>query len=100
MIYIESEKIQKVSLIKIDIEGAEVSALKGADKLIRKDKPVIAIEYNRQTALRWGSSVEELNELILSYNYKLFLFEKKFIPFDFAKLRLSRVPMKALTLLA
>lgn len=83
--YYESEKIQKVSLMKIDIEGAEVSALRGADKLIRKDKPVIAIEYNRQTALRGGSSVEELNELILSYNYKLFLFEKKFIPFDLSK---------------
>ncbi len=80
--YYASQNIQKLSLIKIDIEGAEVSALKGARKLILKDKPIIAIEFNRQTALRASSSVEELNELLVSYGYKLFLFERKFIPFD------------------
>lgn len=82
--YYFSQKIQKVSLIKIDIEGAEVSALKGAKKLILKDRPIIAIEFNRQTALRSNSSIEELNEIFISYGYKLFLFDRKFIPFDLA----------------
>lgn len=80
--YYESQKIEKLSLIKIDIEGAEVSALKGAQKLILKDRPIIAIEYNRPTALRAESSIEELNELFILWGYKLFLFDKKFIPFN------------------
>ncbi len=80
--YYEREGIQRVSLIKIDIEGAEVSALKGAKRLIEKDKPVLAIEFNRQTALRANSSIEELHELLKEYGYKLFLFENKFVPFD------------------
>lgn len=80
--YYEAQKIDKLFLMKIDIEGAEVNALKGAEKLIKKDKPVIAIEFNRQTALRAGSSIEELNEILVSYGYKLFLFENKFVSFD------------------
>ncbi len=82
--YYTSQKIQKISLIKIDIEGAEVSALKGARELILKDKPIIAIEFNRSTALRANSSVEELNEILIFYGYKLFLFDRKFIPFNLA----------------
>jgi FkbM family methyltransferase len=82
--YYTLQNIQKLSLIKMDIEGAEVSALKGAQNLIVKDKPIIAIEFNRQTALRAGSSVEELNELLISYGYKMYLFEGRFIPFNLA----------------
>jgi FkbM family methyltransferase len=80
--YYASQNIKKLSLLKIDIEGAEVSALKGAKNLISKDKPIIAIEFNRQTALRARSSVEELNDLLISYGYSLYLFEGKFKPFD------------------
>ncbi len=80
--YYESQNIKKVSLIKIDIEGAEFNALKGARRLILKDKPIIAIEYNRPTALRANSSVEEVHELLLSYGYRTYLFDKQFIQFN------------------
>ena len=36
-----------IGLIKIDIEGFELKALKGAVKTIRKHKPVIIIEQNK-----------------------------------------------------
>lgn len=44
----ENKSNNKVSLIKIDIEGAEISALKGMEQTIRKQKPVLAISiYHR-----------------------------------------------------
>lgn len=37
---------EKVSFIKCDVEGAELEMLKGSEKLLRKDKPIIILEIN------------------------------------------------------
>ena len=40
---VERDKIKKIDFIKMDIEGSEYNALKGAEKTIRKFKPKLAI---------------------------------------------------------
>ena len=37
---------RKVGIIKIDIEGAELLALKGANRIIQRDRPKIILEFN------------------------------------------------------
>ncbi len=45
--YIESEKINRINLLKIDVEGAELSAIMGAKKTIQKNKvDLIQFEFN------------------------------------------------------
>lgn len=53
----------KVTFIKMDIEGAEYEALRGAEKLIRKYRPKLAVSIYHEATDIW-----DLPELILSYH--------------------------------
>ena len=61
---------EKVSFIKMDVEGAEKNALKGAEKIIKTYKPKLAgcVYHNKE-------DIWEIPKLILSYvpEYKLYL---------------------------
>ncbi len=59
-----------VTFIKMDIEGSELAALKGAEHIIRTQKPKLAICVYHKPEDMW-----EIPSLILDYNseYKLFI---------------------------
>ena len=44
LVTIDSKKLTNISMIKIDVEGMELSVLEGAWETIKKEKPVIFIE--------------------------------------------------------
>jgi FkbM family methyltransferase len=41
--FVYKEKIKTIDFIKMDIEGAELEALKGSEKVLRRDRPTLAI---------------------------------------------------------
>ena len=43
----QQKSLQKIGLIKIDVEGHELLALKGMIKIINRRKPIIVFEQNR-----------------------------------------------------
>lgn len=68
--YVASAEIDRVHLIKMDVEGAESEALRGAERTIRRDRPQLAISlYHRPDDL-W-----QLPRLIqsLDLGYELFV---------------------------
>lgn len=61
---LSKEPVGKVSLIKIDVEGAEYSVLKGAENCIKQDKPVIVFEHGLGGSDCYGKRPEDLFELL------------------------------------
>lgn len=59
----------RVACIKMDVEGAEVLALKGMPELLEKHRPALCIEgYDNQLA-EFGSSLAELRQLLMDAGY-------------------------------
>jgi len=52
------------TFIKIDVEGAELAVLQGAEKLIEESRPTIVIEVGSSTS-------KDVIELLLSKGYQL-----------------------------
>lgn len=69
--------IGNVDFIKMDIEGSEYRALKGAQNTLSKCHPSILIELN-EPALNWcGSSAREVKEFLFQHGYRGWLIEGK-----------------------
>ena len=58
--YVKREKIERVDIIKIDIEGSEPDALKGAVEVIKRFRPLIVCELNVKALESGGSSCAAL----------------------------------------
>lgn len=71
-----------ISFIKMDIEGYELKALKGAFNLINKHKPNMWIEVNCGALKRANTSEEELLQYIKSLNYSFKEYPHKDIQYD------------------
>ena len=60
---------QRVDFLKLDIEGAELEALKGAHRILSEDTPFIQIELRVANLLMAHTDVHEVHRLIQSYGY-------------------------------
>ena len=70
--YLRANRIAKVDLMKLDIEGAELDALRGAEGVLQHSKPILLLEFEEERQRAFGSSCAELAEFLRSHEYALF----------------------------
>ena len=70
--YVAAKGIERVDLMKVDVEGAELEALRGADKLLHDRQPDIIFECNAVTCGNRGYSLKELQRFLEVRGYRLF----------------------------
>ena len=68
-------RLPSLDVVKMDIEGAEVSALKGMRETILRFRPKIIFELNRPALGRLGKTVDDVWRFFDGLSYTLFAFE-------------------------
>lgn len=69
--YVSENKLNRINVIKIDVEGYELNVLKGANQTIMKFKPTLFIELDNSNLIRQNQSAIELIKFLEIYNYKI-----------------------------
>jgi len=67
-------QVQRLDFIKIDVEGAELLLLKGAEKTLREFRPNLAI-----AAYHYPKEIDDLCDYLVDYDYKLYRLRQSFL---------------------
>ena len=70
---ITNYNMQKIKLIKCDVEGAELFVIKGAINTIKKYSPIVLLEIVRNHTERYNYSPIDLLQFMMSLDYKIFV---------------------------
>lgn len=67
------KKLTKIDVIKMDIQGAEVQALKGAEDILKRSNHIkLILEFMPSILLQGGSSAEECLSFLKKNRFKLY----------------------------
>ena len=69
--FVKDEDITRIDFIKFDVEGAEYSALKGAQKVIKEHQPKIILALHPNAIKNFGDSLPEIWDFINDCGYKV-----------------------------
>ncbi|AMA49679.1 MULTISPECIES: FkbM family methyltransferase [Flavobacterium] len=84
--WVSQNKIEKLDVVKIDVEGHEFDTIKGSKKVLEKLRPTFIIEIELRHA---HYRIQEIFDFINSFDYEVFYFNRKSLilhPFDISLL--------------
>ena len=68
---LENGSLERVDLIKIDVEGAELEVLRGATETIKRFQPIVYFEFLPDYAQQYGFNYENFVSFFNQFRYTL-----------------------------
>jgi FkbM family methyltransferase len=78
--FVAAERLSRVALVKIDVEGWELSVLRGGARTLAEQAPVILFEYDPAYLARSGSSEADLVASFEAADYRLVALHPRHAP--------------------
>ncbi|MDZ4770924.1 MAG: FkbM family methyltransferase [Chloroflexota bacterium] len=75
--YAAVHALTQVDLIKIDVEGAEMDVLEGADALLKAHRPLVLMEATQTIVERAGRTLEEIFAFWMGRDYRLYQVDRR-----------------------
>jgi FkbM family methyltransferase len=73
---VQQECLRPVDVIKLDVEGAELSVLTGASSVLRQQRPLLLLEVNENALWLQGTTARALVEFLRSHDYEIYGFDQ------------------------
>lgn len=70
--FVKQQKLERIDLIKVDIQGAEIRFLRGGHETFRRFSPDMLIEFSPDDLKASGKNSRDLYEVLETYGYQLF----------------------------
>ena len=70
--YVKAQGVERIDFIKLDVEGAEIFALRGGLKSIEQHKPILFVEMLRKWAAKYGYHPNEIIAMLEGLGYECY----------------------------
>lgn len=68
-------ELNRISMVKIDVEGWEKFVLHGGSDFFQKHSPIVMIEFTEENTFKAGYTVQELYFIMIKWGYSWFRFK-------------------------
>ena len=68
--FVRDQKLDRLDMMKIDVEGSELAVLEGGVETIRRFRPLILIEVSEKTSIAAGYSTQQLLSYLSGFGYQ------------------------------
>jgi FkbM family methyltransferase len=72
---VEGQDLERLDILKLDIEGSEVEALLGGTRTIERLRPLIQIEAEPERLASQGRTKDDVRRVLAELDYELFVFD-------------------------
>lgn len=71
--WFKTSGLSKIDIIKLDIEGSELAALKGMKDVLQKQRPILIVEVNPETLSMFNLRPSDIYDYLKQLNFEGFL---------------------------